>query len=84
MAIEVTEEGLRKLRGHLAHKNQCPPYIIFPDEAIPLLMEAKPKTLAGLSMVKGFPDGGERNTKWGREICRFFKGQVNIPKMDFF
>lgn len=63
---------LSKLRGRLAYKSNCAPYLVFSDELMETLIEAKPKTLEELSSIKGFPKDGKRVSKWGKAIIAVF------------
>jgi len=83
-AENIERENLIKLRGSLAYKSQCQPYIIFPDSAIPELLKVRPKSVSILSGMKGFPANGDRVTKWGKAICDFFAGKVDISRMNSF
>jgi len=70
--MRSVEEQLKKLRGHLAHKKQVKPYVIFNDKTFEALMLAKPKTLEELAKVKGFGGEGKRVSGWGQAIIDIF------------
>lgn len=65
-------ELLSKLRGRMAYKSNCAPYLIFSDELMEVLLEQKPKTVEELSTIKGFPKDGKRVEKWGQAIVDVF------------
>jgi ribonuclease D len=72
MSNNQQRELLAKLRGRLAYKSNCAPYLIFSDELMEELLSVKPKTLDELSTIKGFPRDGKRVTKWGPAIVDVF------------
>lgn len=47
-------------------------YHVFDNETAKQIYAAKPTTLPALSKIKGFPQGGERLTKYGNHIIRWF------------
>jgi len=49
-------------------------YHLFDNETAKAIYDAKPTTLVALSKIKGFPQGGERLTKYGNHIIRWFMG----------
>lgn len=76
------EELLRKLRGHLAYAKQVKPYVIFKDEELKLILDIKPKTLASLATIKGFPKEGKRVEKWGQSIVDIFNKADKIEDFE--
>ena len=66
---------LELLKAYRMKKNPKAPYMVFPDSVMNMLVEKKPKTLAALSHIEGFPKDGQRMSKYGEDIISIF--QIN-------
>lgn len=75
------KELLLQLRSMLVGKLHTQPFTIYNDETIEHLLDAQPKTLKELSMVKGFPENGKRIKGFGDAIIAIFS---NCNKIDSF
>ena len=49
-------------------------YHAFDNETAKAIYDAKPTSLAQLSKIKGFPMGGQRMNKYGKQIIQWFMG----------
>lgn len=66
--MDQERELLKKMCGHMAYKKGVEPYVIFNDENLEALLEARPQSIEELGKVKGFPTDGARVAKWGQAI----------------
>lgn len=57
---------------------------MFPDNVMNKLVEKKPKTLAALACIEGFPKDGQRMLKYGEDIIKIFQVDCNVDSMDAF
>lgn len=74
-------ENLKKFR---MRKNPKAPYTVFSDQALDLLLKYKPKNMESLTAIKGFPAGGSRVEKYGKDIIEFFKNGCKVEDMGKF
>lgn len=44
----------------------------FDNATAQLIFDAKPTSLVSLGKIKGFPEGGARHTKYGKDIISWF------------
>lgn len=80
----TNEEIIANLKTFRMQKNPVSPYTVFRDQEIDALLQVKPKTLETLTTVPGFPAGGARVEKYGKDIVEFFKGGCKVTKMAQF
>lgn len=80
--MEQERELLKKMRGHMAYKKGVEPYVIFNDENLEALLEARPQSIEELGKVKGFPADGARVSKWGQAIVDVFTRAEKISDFD--
>lgn len=80
----TNEEIISNLKAYRMQVNPVSPFKVFRDMDINALVEAKPKTIAALGQIKGFPPKGQRVTKYGEAIIAFFQNDCKIPKLDLF
>ena len=66
---------LIELRSKLVGQMHVQPFTIYNDATIDALIEAKPKTIAELEKVKGFPKNGKRIVGFGDAIIAIFTGK---------
>lgn len=77
MNKELIKEELLKYRGHMAHKNCCEPYKIFPNTTLESLLKTMPKTIYDFKFVKGF--GEKRTESYGEDILAIInKGSAKL------
>lgn len=74
-------EMLIKLRSQLVGAMHVQPFTIYTDATIEDLIKAKPKSLADLEKVKGFPPKGKRVAGFGESIIAIFKGNVKATNV---
>lgn len=74
MAAKTFEEFLDFRNKILAKKDDAKGqgYHVFDNATAQLIFDAKPTTLVALAKIKGFPEGGNRHTKYGTDIIRWF------------
>ena len=66
------KELLIELRSKLVGAMHVQPFTIYNDATIEALVQARPKTIAELEKVKGFPKGGKRITGFGEAVIAIF------------
>ena len=47
-------------------------YHVFDNKVAKEIFDAKPRDLRSLAKIKGFPEGGARSTKYGKQIVNWF------------
>lgn len=68
-------ELLIDLRSKLVGAMHVQPFTIYTDETILELLKHRPKTIAELEKVKGFPKGGKRVKGFGEAVVAIFSGK---------
>lgn len=76
------KELLKKLRGHMAYKKGVEPFRVFRDIELDLLLQARPKSIAELTKIKGFPANGKRVLGYGDAIVKIFIKTDEIKDFD--
>lgn len=69
--VEELYEALRALRKRLADQDGLPPYIVFSDKVLHLLVQQRPTTLEAFGNVSGI--GEYKKKKYGREFVALIK-----------
>lgn len=66
------EDFLSYRNNTLGKKHGVSGFHVFNNDVAKKIFEAKPKTISELSKIPGFPPGGERIKKYGKEIIDWF------------
>ena len=64
---------LRELRKELASKDGVPPFVVFTDEQLSLIVKQKPENLGKLTAIQGI--GQAKAEKYGEAVLGILKGQ---------
>ena len=64
---------LRDLRKELASKDGVPPFVVFTDEQLSLIVKQKPENLGKLTAIQGI--GQAKAEKYGEAVLKILKGQ---------
>ena len=64
---------LRELRKELASKDGVPPFVVFTDEQLSLIVKQKPENLGKLTAIQGI--GQAKAEKYGESVLKILKGQ---------
>ena len=64
---------LRELRKELASKDGVPPFVVFTDEQLSLIVKQKPENLGKLTAIQGI--GQAKAEKYGESVLGILKGQ---------
>ena len=64
---------LRELRKELASKDGVPPFVVFTDEQLSLIVKHKPENLGKLTAIQGI--GQAKAEKYGEAVLGILKGQ---------
>ena len=74
------KEMLLKLRSEVAKKSGQSTYLVPNDKEIEMLLKVRPKTIAELTALKGFPAKGKRVTAYGNALIDIFTKKVKIGR----
>lgn len=72
MSRETERQKLLDLRSKIAKDNGQSTYLVFNDEELEMILDARPKTIGDLSKLKGFPKDGKRVAAYGTELVKIF------------
>lgn len=64
---------LRDLRKELASKDGVPPFVVFTDEQLSLIVKQKPENLGKLTAIQGI--GQSKAEKYGEAVFKILKDQ---------
>ena len=64
---------LRDLRKELVSKDGVPPFVVFTDEQLSLIVKQKPENLSNLTAIQGI--GQSKAEKYGEAVLKILKGQ---------
>lgn len=71
------KEMLLKLRSEVAKKSGQSTYLVPNDKEIEMLLKVRPKTIAELTALKGFPAKGKRVAAYGNALIDIFTKKVS-------
>lgn len=81
MSRETERQKLLELRSKVAKDNGQSTYLVFNDEEMEMLLDARPKTIGDLSKLKGFPKDGKRVEAYGMELVKIFDNRGGMSAL---
>ena len=81
MSRETERQKLLELRSKVAKENGQSTYLVFNDEEMEMILDARPKTISELAKLKGFPENGKRVAAYGKDLVKIFDNRGGMSAL---